>query len=123
MPGIARIEKVSHEGLPGVGAYVLQAHGEPAHLEELLVEVEPNGEVPLHTHSVDATMIILDGTAKVLSEDHELNGKQVSRGDVVFFEKERMHGFKAAASGLLFLSRNGGIVGTPGAPWDISFAH
>jgi len=123
MAGIARIEKVSHEGLPGVGAYVLRAQGEPAHLEELLVEVEPYGEVPLHTHGVDATMIILDGTAKVLSEDHELNGKQVSRGDVVFFEKERKHGFKAAGSGLLFLSRNGGIVGGAGRGWDIAFSQ
>lgn len=123
MPGIARIERISHEGLPGVGAYVLQAHGGPARLEELLVEVEPNGEVPLHTHSVDATMIILDGAAKVLSEDHDLNGRQVSRGDVVFFEKDRMHGFKASDSGLLFLSRNGGIIGNAGGPWDISFAQ
>jgi quercetin dioxygenase-like cupin family protein len=123
MPGIARIERVSHEGLPGVGAYVLQAHGDSAHMEELLVEVEPNGEVPLHTHSVDATMIILNGAAKVLSEDHELAGRQVSRGDVVFFEKNRMHGFKASDSGLLFLSRNGGIVGKAGRPWDISFAQ
>ena len=102
---------------------MLQAHGGPARLEELLVEVEPNGEVPLHTHSVDATMIILDGAAKVLSEDHDLNGRQVSRGDVVFFEKDRMHGFKASDSGLLFLSRNGGIIGNAGGPWDISFAQ
>jgi quercetin dioxygenase-like cupin family protein len=123
MPSIERIERIAHERLPGVAAYLLQARGDSAPLEELLVEVEPNGEVPLHSHSVDATMIILDGAAEVLSEDHDLNGKQVSRGDVVLFEKDRRHGFKVSDSGLLFLSRNGGIVGKAGRPWDISFAQ
>jgi len=123
MPGITRIDRVGHEKLPGVAVYLLEPQHTSTIAQEVLVELEPNGDIPLHSHTVDATMIILNGGATVLSEDGDLNGRRISRGDVVFFEKNRRHGFKALESGLLFLSRNGGIVGEPGRPWDIDFQN
>lgn len=121
MPGITRMEKVGHDKLPGVAVYMIEPDTTGPVTQEILVEVEPNGDIPLHTHTVDATMIILDGAATVLSEDGGLRGQSVSRGDVVCFEKNKRHGFKASGTGLLFLSRNGGIVGEPGRAWDIDF--
>ena len=123
MAGITRIEKIGHEQLPGVAVYMLERQNAAPPTQEVLVEVGRDGHIPLHSHTVDATMIILDGAATVLSEDLELNGRRVSRGDVVFFEKDRKHGFKASDTGLLFLSRNGGIVGNHGEAWDIDFGN
>jgi hypothetical protein len=45
----------------------------------------------------------------------------VSKGDVVFFEKNVSHGFKASTSGLTFLSQNGGIIDPNTRKWDMKF--
>ena len=65
MAGITRIEKIGHEQLPGVAVYMLERH---------------NAARPIQfrfrsSHTVDATMIILDGAATVLSEDIDLNSR------------------------------------------------
>lgn len=82
-----------------------------------LVEMEPESEIEPHTHKVDARMFILQGTAVVLSDD-ENNGREVKKGDCVFFQKLIPHGFKAGKEGMSFLSINDGIRQSNG---DIDF--
>jgi quercetin dioxygenase-like cupin family protein len=65
-------------------------------------------------------MFIVAGKARVLSAEQQLDGRMVSRGDAVFFEKNVAHGFEASEEGLVFVSRNGGIVDARGN-WDLNF--
>lgn len=122
MPQISELSRLQHEDLEGVLVYLLTgpvASGSP---QEVLVEVEPRMTIPLHKHSVSATMIIVGGSGVVLSGDHRLDGQKVERGKVVFFEREVLHGFRAGSDGLTFISRNGGIVAESGEEWDMEFA-
>ena len=93
--------------LPGISIWPLpKGSGD---MEHTIVGIPPNGKIPLHTHTVDARMHIVHGSAQVLS-DNEDNGRTVVPGDCVFFEKERAHGFQAGPKGMAFLSCNGGIL-------------
>jgi quercetin dioxygenase-like cupin family protein len=121
MSRITHMKPFSHEGLPDVTAYALTANLQAGKAQDLLVQVNPGGQVPLHSHSVDATMFIVDGEAIVISDDESLNGQTVHRGDVVDFERNIRHGFKASPLGLLFVSRNGGIIDEGSNAWDIQF--
>jgi quercetin dioxygenase-like cupin family protein len=89
--------------------------------QEVLVDVAPNREIPLHAHAVDAEMFIVGGSGTVLSADAALDGRHVTKGMVVIFEKEILHGFRAGADGLTFVSRNGGIVAETAENWDLTF--
>lgn len=122
MGRITELQPVVHDSLPGVVVYPLDGDAEVGELQEVLVDVEPNGTIPLHRHQVDATMVILAGEGKVLSSDAQINGQLVGKGKVVFFERHVLHGFEAGPDGLLFISKNGGIVSSRGEPWDIEFA-
>jgi quercetin dioxygenase-like cupin family protein len=89
--------------------------------QEVLVDVEPHHEIPLHAHTVDAEMFIVAGSGTVLSDDQALNGRRVTKGMAVMFEKNVLHGFRAGGEGLTFVSRNGGIVTAPSEAWDMAF--
>lgn len=106
-----------HE-LPGVTLAFLgvQIPGFP---EATVVSLEPNGEIPRHSHKVSAMMIITGGSGVVLADD-PTNGQEVCAGSCVFFEEMRNHGFRAGREGLIFLSLNGGISGPGGL--DLQFA-
>lgn len=110
-----------HEGLVGVRIFPLTDGAQKGVPQEVLVDVSPGGLIPLHSHEVDATMIIVGGAGTVLSDDPQINGRSVEKCDVVFFEKRVMHGFRASDRGLLFISRNGGIVDEKPEQWDITF--
>lgn len=120
MPSIHSQEWVHNPNLPDVAICKLSEDVRVGQPQRVLVCVEPNGAVPLHTHSVDATMFIVSGAGWVLSED-PTNGRPVKAGDRVFFEREAAHGFRASASGLTFVSENGGIVDDAPESWDIDF--
>ena len=107
--------------LPGVEVYPLGDSVQKGEPQEVLVVVEPQGVIPLHSHSVDAHMYVVAGDAELLSDDPELNGQHVKTGTCVFFERLVNHGFRAGKMGLRFLSRNGGIVDSRGA-WDMAVA-
>lgn len=122
MSAISRGEGLKHPGLPGVTVYPFSdavGRGTP---QEVLVEMTPNVTIPLHSHTVDAKMMIVNGEARVLSSDPELDGQIVRPGDIVFFERDVAHGFAAFDRGMAFVSRNGGIVATDHNVWDIVFA-
>jgi quercetin dioxygenase-like cupin family protein len=122
MSTIVHSKPISHGSLLGVTVYPFSARLERSVPQDVLVAVEPGATIPLHSHSVDASMLIVDGEGLVLSSDPALHGQVVRRGDLVYFERNVDHGFKAADVGLTFLSRNGGIVTRDEAGWDISFA-
>ncbi len=108
MPGVQLLLPISQESL---------RKGSP---QRFYVVVEPNGTVPLHTHSVDAVMTILDGSGFVLTQQGR--ERHVTLGDVVTFKANEPHGFEVSADGLKFLSENGGIADEDPNNWDIAFA-
>ena len=122
MSTILHSEPLSYGKLPGVTIYPFSPRLERNVPQDVLVELRPNSTIPLHSHSVDASMLIVDGEGVVLSSDPGLDGQVVRRGDLVFFERNVDHGFKASVGGLTFLSRNGGIVTRNEEGWDICFA-
>jgi quercetin dioxygenase-like cupin family protein len=121
MSAISRLESITNVALPGVTIFPLGEQAVAGVPQEVLVCSSPGVTIPPHTHSVDARMIIVSGGAEVLSDDAGLAGRHVAAGDVVFFERNVAHGFRAFDSGLAFISRNGGIVDTHDAHWDMEF--
>jgi len=121
MPSVNVTNVIAHPSLSGVTVFPM--NGEKASVgvnQRVLVVVEPNVEIPLHSHSVNAHMFVVSGSAKVLSED-ATNGELVKTGAIVFFESDSMHGFKAGNEGLKFISTNEGIVDAEAQNWDIKF--
>lgn len=117
---ITPMKAFKHSALPDVQVFSMSGnlkHGEP---QQVLVKVSPGGEIPLHSHNVDARMMIVSGSGKVLSDDPEINQSTVQGGTCVFFEKMKAHGFQAGDEGLSFVSDNGGIVDEHHR-WDLEF--
>lgn len=106
MSKIYSIEPKKYVGINAIISHLVLASKVSPEIS--LVEMEANSEIKPHTHRVDAKMFILSGTAKVLSDD-ENNGKEVNKGDCVYFKKSIPHGFRAGAEGMTFLSVNDGI--------------
>lgn len=120
MGSVEQMDYVTNANLKDVRVFRLgKAPLERGTPQEVLVEVAPNAEIPMHQHAVDAEMFIVAGSGTVLSIDSALNGVAVQRGAVVLFERRVAHGFKAGKDGLVFLSRNGGIVDSASAEWDL----
>lgn len=86
----------------------------------VLVTIEPNGVIPLHSHEVDAHMDIVAGGATILSDDED-NGREVGPSHSWCFHAGGKHGFRAGPEGLTFVSTNGGIVDEDPNRWDITF--
>lgn len=122
MPTVTAILPLSHSGLPGVQVFPMTGRPEAGIAQRVLVRVDPHASIPLHTHGVDATMHIVEGGGELLSDD-ALNGRAVTVGDCVFFERNGAHGFRAGDQGLIFVSENGGIVDADRSEeWDIRFS-
>lgn len=119
---IRKMACLRQEQFAGTEVYQMDAHVRAGVAQEVLVVCKPYAIIKSHKHSVDAEMFIVGGSARVLSEDASLNGSVVKPGEVVFFEKHIRHGFEALDGGLVFVSRNGGIVDEEGA-WDVAFAE
>jgi quercetin dioxygenase-like cupin family protein len=115
------MQSFSHAALPGVTIYAIGLKPQRGTPQEVLVQVSPDQTIPLHEHDSDARMYIVSGSGFVLSEDSQTNGRSVSIGDCVCFERNKMHGFQASAEGLSFVSTNGGIVDEAHHNWDIKF--
>ena len=121
MADLKRLQVLKHDKMDDVRVFSISRELKRGVVQEVLVEVSPFGKIPLHTHTVDAEMIIVSGRGYVLSGDKSLDGVPVQVGEVVFFEKEIPHGFQASREGLTFISRNGGIVAESSQSWDIDF--
>ncbi|MBT6761849.1 hypothetical protein HOA92_02315 [archaeon] len=119
---IRNLETITHQGLAGVVIRPMQSYDPKVEIgQDILVTVEANGIIPLHTHQCEARMYIVAGNAEVLSTDSKLHGKYVDPGVEVYFEANVAHGFAAGKNGLTFVSRNGGIVDKVQENWDIKF--
>lgn len=118
---ITQVLSTTHPQMPGVNVRPIgNSSLQKGTAQQVLVEVEPNATIPMHSHSVDAIMDIVAGSATLLTDDKDLQGKVVSTGNKVFFNKGGLHGFMAGPKGLIFVSTNDGIVGEK--DWDIAFA-
>ena len=117
---IRNMARLQHSQLDGTDVYKMDDIAKTGVPQEVLVVCKPRAVINPHTHAVDAEMFIVGGSARVLSDDPSLNGQTVTAGEVVFFEKDVPHGFEALDSGLVFVSRNGGIVDEE-AQWDMNF--
>ena len=123
---ISDMQRFSHPTIPDITVYAWEdiRSGKP---QDILVDVAPDGVVPLHAHTVDAKMIIVSGEASVLFDQDQLhdrgqvlNRETVHQGDIVHFHAGMRHGFRASSQGLTFLSINGGIVDQDPDAWDLS---
>ena len=121
MGGLTSVAPLVHSRLMGTRVYPLDPDLKAGTPQEVLVDLPPGAELPMHKHGVDAAMFIVGGSGVVLSDDREIDGRSVSIGDVIRFEREIMHGFRASDAGLTFLSRNGGIVADEQSQWEITF--
>ena len=120
MPSIHSAVARQYAALPGVTIFAMDGAPKRGEPQRVLVSIEAGKDIPLHTHAVDAEMFIVSGTGVVLSRDSS-NGRVVQMGDVVLFERDAPHGFRAGPEGLTFVSANGGIVDADD-DWDISFS-
>ena len=84
----------------------------------LHVEVEPGGEIPLHSHGCAASMFVLCGQARTLG--HE--SRSVKPGDIVVKKPNEPHGFTDIRDSFSFISisADDGIVHTDNK-WDITY--
>jgi len=115
---IYKTQPIIHPKLPGTSIYPLGDQKlVQGKRQQVLVVMEPNAEIPLHTHRVDAMMDPVAGFAIVLS-DNEDNGVLVQPGQRVEFAAHGPHGFRAGTEGFSFVSTNDGIVDAAGE-WDI----
>ena len=77
---VSEMQRFTHPAMPDVTIFAWDDihSNEP---QEILVDVSPDGEVPPHTHSVDARMIIVAGEAEVLFDEEQLarNGQVLNQ--------------------------------------------
>ncbi|MFQ6126313.1 MAG: cupin domain-containing protein [Candidatus Heimdallarchaeota archaeon] len=88
-----KLETIDHL-LPGTkGAKIRWLIGDDVGKNSLLrrYDFEPNATIPLHQHSHEHEMYILEGQGAVIGKDGE---KTVGPGDFVYIESNEIHGFK-----------------------------
>jgi len=122
MPSVSTLSSVRHPSLPAVTIFPVSGPLQAGSPQTVLVQVDPLGLVPLHSHTVDAEMYIVAGKGWVCSTD-ATDGRAVAPGCRVFFEADQLHGFRAGQEGLSFISVNGGIVDEHADHWDYEAAH
>lgn len=86
--------------VPGCAKTTVRRLHEESGLSILLVEVEPGGEIPLHTHTCAASMVVVSGSALTLGK----NGRIVKKGDVVTKAALESHGFTNVNEQFSFIS-------------------
>jgi quercetin dioxygenase-like cupin family protein len=88
-------------------------------VQVLKVEVEPGGEIPLHSHECAATMVITKGSARTLGNDPH----SVGAGDIVIKSRNEPHGFTDVSEHFEFISISDhkGIMQT--RSWDLNYLH
>jgi quercetin dioxygenase-like cupin family protein len=107
--------------LPRVKIFPVNGELRAGFPQTVLVQIEPEGRIPLHSHTVAAEMVIVAGSGWVCSAD-DMNNRPVSPGCRVFFEADKPHGFHAGDEGLSFVSVNAGIVDDRPEQWDYDAA-
>jgi len=87
-------------------------------LQDILVEIDPGGAIPLNIHTVDTEIFIVAGNGWVCSAD-ELNRKSLSTGNRVLFQPgDPQQLLLAGNEGLSFISINGYLVSSVSEQWE-----
>jgi quercetin dioxygenase-like cupin family protein len=84
----------------------------------LKVDVAPGGEIPFHSHSCAATMLIIQGSAKVLGKTMEYT----KIGDVIKKAPNESHGFVDISEPFSFISISYGKGILQDSKWDMNFS-
>lgn len=96
---------ISGEGMPGRKAGNQVIGDEETGQHALVVCLEPDRVVPLHSHGADEVIYILEGELSV--------GKRVCNpGTVLFIEKDTQYGFTVGGQGVRFLNVRHAPAGT-----------
>lgn len=86
-------------------------------LHVLYVEVEPGGEIPMHTHACAATMVVTQGQARGLGKGDRL----VTKGDVIVKAANEPHGFTEVRKPFAFISISDGAGIRKADGWDMQY--
>ena len=102
---IGNYQNVKQETVPGFkGANIRWLIGDDLGENFLLrrYDFEPNAVIPLHEHSHEHEMYVLEGKGVVMDKYGE---KEVNPGDFVYIERYEVHGFKnkSASDPFVFL--------------------
>jgi quercetin dioxygenase-like cupin family protein len=86
-------------------------------VQVLKVQVEPGGEIPLHSHECAATMVITKGSARTIGKD----ARAVHAGDIVIKSRNEPHGFTDVIQHFEFISISDreGIMRSDS--WDLNY--
>ncbi len=105
--------------VPGCKSTTVQEIFSDGQVQIMKVRVSPGGEIPLHSHNVPATMIVLEGSAIALGKKN----KNVKKGDVVIKMANEAHGFTNVKKAFSFISISGekGIMRNQGKNWDMEY--
>lgn len=109
--------KVKTTPLPGCVKTTVQEIYTHNDLQILKVDVEHNGEVPMHTHKSNVTMLVLSGFAHVIGD----NNYVVQKGDIIKVKPEQPHGFTRVEQNLSFISIIEGDNLIQNGKYDISY--
>src|SRR5688572_15047557 len=86
-------------------------------VQVLRVEVQPDGEIPLHQHNCAAKMVIVQGRARALGKVERIAAK----GDVIVKAANEPHGFTDVTEPFVFLSISDGDGIVKPDRWDMDF--
>lgn len=105
--------------VPGCKGTTVQEIFSDGQVQVMKVDVEPNGEIPMHSHDTPATMIVVSGSAMALGKAC----KYVRKGDVVVKVANEAHGFTEITEPFSFISisHGQGIMHKSGQSWDMHY--
>ena len=105
------------EEVPGCVAVKAKHLVSEKSLQVLEVKVEKGGEIPMHSHSCAATMVVIEGSAKAIGH----NERSVKKGDVIIKKAQEPHGFTSITEPFVFISISDGEGIMHDHDWDIKY--
>lgn len=74
-------------------------------IDVIMINLKANEKIKQHRHSTsEEIVLILIGEGKISEDDKNIN---VKKGDIIFLEKNKKHGFEAGDIGLKLLAFHG----------------
>jgi quercetin dioxygenase-like cupin family protein len=105
--------------VPGCSETFVETLCDDSDSHVLKVEVNPGGEIPLHSHECAATMVVLHGEALAVG----IHPRRVQKGDVIVKAPNEPHGFSEITAPFVFISiSDGDGIKRGSAEWDINYS-
>ena len=74
-----------------VGRWLITRETGCENFELRMFEIRPQGGAPMHTHSMEHAVYILEGKGAFFSDEEE---REIRKGDVIFVPPGKRHGIK-----------------------------